>query len=283
MNVLKARILQEMGIEVWVQRATDEAEVSAAQAAPLTAVDDTPKAVPAPPVASRTPAPTPLPSVAAILPSAAADEAGLEPAAAAAAVARSARPAVATADWDELQAAVKGCMACRLCETRTNTVFGVGPRQAPLMIVGEGPGADEDAQGEPFVGRAGKLLDQMLKAIGHARADNTFIANVVKCRPPGNRDPAPDEAEACRPYLEAQIAAVQPRLIVALGRIAAQRLLATDEPLSRLRGPLHHYGAAKTPLMVTYHPAYLLRSPREKAKSWEDLKQIYRFLHERPA
>jgi uracil-DNA glycosylase len=158
-------------------------------------------------------------------------------------------------------------------------VFGVGPERAPLMIVGEGPGADEDASGEPFVGRAGKLLDEMLKAIGHSRAENVYIANVVKCRPPGNRDPAADEAEACRPFLEAQIAQVQPRLIVALGRIAAQRLLVTDEPLARLRGPLHHYGAGKTPLFVTYHPAYLLRSPREKAKSWQDLKLIHRHLH----
>lgn len=148
------------------------------------------------------------------------------------------------------------------------------------MVVGEGPGADEDAQGEPFVGRAGKLLDQMLAAIGHTRQDNVFIANVVKCRPPGNRDPAPAEAEACRPYLEQQIALVKPRLIVALGRVAAQRLLATDAPLARLRGPLHHYGPQQIPLMITYHPAYLLRSPREKAKSWEDLKQIHRFVHD---
>jgi uracil-DNA glycosylase len=182
-------------------------------------------------------------------------------------------------DWVGLRAAVARCQACRLCQTRTQTVFGVGPERAPLMIVGEGPGADEDASGEPFVGRAGKLLDEMLKAIGHSRAENVYIANVVKCRPPGNRDPAADEAEACRPFLEAQIAQVQPRLIVALGRIAAQRLLVTDEPLARLRGPLHHYGAGKTPLFVTYHPAYLLRSPREKAKSWQDLKLIHRHLH----
>lgn len=182
-------------------------------------------------------------------------------------------------DWSGLRQAVAACQACRLCETRTQTVFGVGPERAPLMIVGEGPGADEDASGEPFVGRAGKLLDEMLKAIGHNRAENVYIANVVKCRPPGNRDPAPEEAEACRGYLEAQIALVQPRLIVALGRVAAQRLLVTEEPLARLRGPLHHYGPARTPLFVTYHPAYLLRSPREKAKSWQDLKQIHRYLH----
>ena len=190
-------------------------------------------------------------------------------------------------DWNGLRARVKDCPACKLCQTRTNTVFGVGDEQAPLMIVGEGPGADEDAQGEPFVGRAGKLLDEMLKAIGRSRrqadaARAVFIANVVKCRPPGNRDPETDEVEACRPYLDRQIELLKPKLIVALGRVAAQRLLDTDAPLSRLRGPLYHYGADKTPVLVTYHPAYLLRSPREKAKSWEDLKRIHRFLHAPP-
>ncbi len=177
-------------------------------------------------------------------------------------------------DWQALRAEVKDCTRCKLCKTRTNTVFGVGPDDAPLMVVGEGPGADEDAQGEPFVGRAGKLLDEMLKAIGRSRNDNVFIANVVKCRPPGNRDPEKDEVDACRSYLDAQIAHVKPKLIVALGRIAAQRLLGTEEPLSRLRGPFHRYGALQTPVFVTYHPAYLLRSPKEKAKSWDDLKKI---------
>ena len=181
-------------------------------------------------------------------------------------------------DWDGLRAAVKDCTRCKLCPTRTQTVFGVGVENAPLMVVGEGPGADEDAQGEPFVGRAGKLLDEMLKSIGRSRRDNVFIANVVKCRPPGNRDPEADEAEACRPFLEKQIQLVRPKLIVALGRIAAQRLLQTDEPLARLRGPMHRYGPDNTPLFITYHPAYLLRSPREKAKSWEDLKKVDRFL-----
>jgi len=183
-----------------------------------------------------------------------------------------------SADWDELRAQVANCMRCKLCKTRTKTVFGVGNAAAPLMVVGEGPGADEDASGEPFVGRAGKLLDEMLRAIDRSRADNVFIANVVKCRPPGNRDPEKDEVEACRNYLDAQIAHVKPRLIVALGRIAAQRLLTTEEPLSRLRGPLHQYGLSKTPVFVTYHPAYLLRSPKEKAKSWEDLKKIAQHL-----
>lgn len=187
---------------------------------------------------------------------------------------------VAPADWEDLRAAVKECTRCKLCPTRTQTVFGVGVENASLMVVGEGPGADEDAQGEPFVGRAGKLLDEMLKSIGRSRKDNVFIANVVKCRPPGNRDPEADEAEACRPFLERQIELVKPKLIVALGRIAAQRLLQTDEPLSKLRGPIHQYGSQKTPLFITYHPAYLLRSPREKAKSWDDLKKVHRYLQD---
>ncbi|MES2684516.1 MAG: uracil-DNA glycosylase [Pseudomonadota bacterium] len=204
-------------------------------------------------------------------------------------------PAPST-DWPTLRAQIAGCTHCKLCKTRTNTVFGVGNPQASLMVVGEGPGADEDASGEPFVGRAGKLLDEMLKAINRSRAvaaetplvnaatlspaasESVFIANVVKCRPPGNRDPEKDEVDACRGYLDAQIAYVKPKMIVALGRIAAQRLLGNDEPLSRLRGPIHHYGALKTPVFVTYHPAYLLRAPKEKAKSWEDLKKIAQFL-----
>lgn len=177
-----------------------------------------------------------------------------------------------------MQATVAACRKCRLCETRTQTVFGIGPRTAPLMVVGEGPGADEDAQGEPFVGRAGKLLDEMLRAIGRSRTTDTYIANVVKCRPPGNREPAEDEAEACRSYLEQQLRLVKPRLIVALGRVAAQRLLVTDTPIGKMRGQSYQWGPDSTPLMVTYHPAYLLRNPAEKAKSWEDLKKIHRFL-----
>jgi DNA polymerase len=187
-------------------------------------------------------------------------------------------------DWTGLRAAVADCRSCRLCETRTQTVFGAGPEAAPLMVVGEGPGADEDAQGEPFVGRAGKLLDEMLRSIGRSRKDSdpdkaVYIANVVKCRPPGNREPAEDEAEACRGFLEQQLKLVKPKLIVALGRVAAQRLLITDAALSKLRGVMHTWGPDNTPLFVTYHPAYLLRSPGEKAKSWQDLKLIHQFLH----
>lgn len=181
-------------------------------------------------------------------------------------------------DWKGLRTAVKDCRGCPLCETRTQTVFGVGPEDATLMVIGEGPGADEDACGEPFVGRAGKLLDLMLASIGRSRLKNVFIANVVKCRPPGNRDPQPKEVEACRPYLEQQIKLIEPDLIVALGRVAAQRLLASDAPLSQLRKETHAYGVSRTPVLVTYHPAYLLRSPREKAKSWADLKQVSRLL-----
>ena len=185
----------------------------------------------------------------------------------------------AASDWVGLREQVKNCTACKLCETRSNTVFGVGPQNAPLMVIGEGPGADEDASGEPFVGRAGKLLDQMLGAIQHNRQQNTFIANIVKCRPPNNRDPEEDEAATCTAYLEQQIKLVKPKLLIAVGRVAAQRLLQTKTPLSKLRGELHHWGEDKTPLWITYHPAYLLRSPREKAKAWQDLKWVHQYLN----
>ncbi len=170
--------------------------------------------------------------------------------------------------WDALRAAVAACERCTLHESRTQTVFGVGNPDADWMIIGEAPGAEEDRRGEPFVGRAGKLLDEMLLAVGQGR-NSVFIANILKCRPPNNRDPSKDEAAACRPYLERQIALVQPGIILAVGRIAAQQLLQTDAPVGRLRGKVHQLGA--TPLVVTYHPAYLLRSPSQKRKSWHDL------------
>ncbi len=178
---------------------------------------------------------------------------------------------IARLDWDDLQARVLSCTACDLYKTRTQAVFGVGSRNADWMIVGEAPGAEEDRRGEPFVGRAGQLLDSMLHAIGLDR-QQVYIANVLKCRPPNNRDPRPEEVEQCEPYLQRQVALVQPRLILAVGRIAAQNLLKTNAPLSRLRGRRHSYGEANTPLVVTYHPAYLLRSPLEKRKAWQDLK-----------
>lgn len=171
-------------------------------------------------------------------------------------------------DWSALREAVSGCTQCALHETRTQTVFGVGNENADWMIIGEAPGAEEDRRGEPFVGRAGKLLDEMLRAVGQGR-DKVFIANILKCRPPNNRDPKPEESAQCRGYLERQIALVQPKIILAVGRIAAQLLLDTDTPVGRLRGKPHQLGA--TPLVVTYHPAYLLRSPSQKRKSWDDL------------
>ena len=171
-------------------------------------------------------------------------------------------------DWDALQAAVSGCTKCRLHATRTQTVFGVGNRRAQWMFVGEAPGADEDRQGEPFVGRAGQLLNAMLFAAGLKR-EEVYIANILKCRPPGNRDPQPDEVEQCEPYLIRQIELIQPKLIVALGRHAAHSLLKTEQPLARLRGQKHGYHGI--PLIVTYHPAYLLRNPVDKRKVWEDL------------
>lgn len=176
----------------------------------------------------------------------------------------------ATMSWDELAAAVRVCTKCALHTTRTQTVFGVGRRNADLLVIGEAPGADEDQQGEPFVGRAGQLLNAMLRAIGLPRSD-VYIANILKCRPPGNRDPQPDEARTCTPYLARQIALVKPRAILAVGRIAAQWLLQTDSPIGRLRGRVVPYGEAGTPLVITYHPAYLLRSPLAKATAWTDL------------
>jgi uracil-DNA glycosylase family 4 len=177
----------------------------------------------------------------------------------------------AGADWDELRARVAACTRCSLSTTRTQTVFGVGNPHADWLIVGEAPGAEEDRRGEPFVGRAGQLLNSMLHAIGLAR-EQVYIANVLKCRPPGNRDPSPTEAAECLPYLERQIALLKPKIMLAVGRIAAQNLLRTDKTLGALRQQVHRFGLSQVPLVVTYHPAYLLRTPTEKRKAWEDLK-----------
>lgn len=174
-------------------------------------------------------------------------------------------------DWTRLRARVAACTRCALSTTRTQTVFGVGDPAAGWLIVGEAPGADEDRQGEPFVGRAGQLLNSMLRAIGLAR-EQVYIANVLKCRPPANRDPTADEAGRCRPYLDRQIALLRPKIMLVVGRIAAHSLLQTDVPLSRLRQQVHEYGPERLPLVVTYHPAYLLRTPTDKRKAWEDLK-----------
>ena len=172
--------------------------------------------------------------------------------------------------WDELVAAVDSCTRCPLHATRTKPVFGVGNRAAQWMVIGEAPGADEDAQGEPFVGRAGQLLNSMLRAVGLAR-EQVFIANILKCRPPNNRDPSAEEALSCTPYLYRQIELVNPKLILCVGRIAAQNLLKTDTPIGKLRGKVHRLGEAQRPVVVTYHPAYLLRSPLEKRRAWDDL------------
>lgn len=175
---------------------------------------------------------------------------------------------VGAMDWSALQRTVAACTRCGLHATRKQTVFGVGNREARWLFIGEAPGADEDRQGEPFVGRAGQLLNAMIEAVGLKRED-VYIANVLKCRPPGNRDPQPAEVECCEPYLVRQIELIHPRLIVALGRHAAHSLLKTEAPLTRLRGQRLAYRG--TPLVVTFHPAYLLRNPIDKRRAWDDL------------
>jgi uracil-DNA glycosylase family 4 len=246
-------MLAEMGVRVWAPK---PAPVK------VTAVMATEPA----PVAARPAALAPKPpTIAAPAPMAA--PAPLYPAQAGAA------SQVATLDWPALRDAVAACQACGLCQGRTNTVFGVGDEQADWMIVGEAPGENEDLQGEPFVGAAGQLLDNMLKAVGRSRtgqgAEGAFIANVLKCRPPANRNPQPDEVAQCEPYLARQVALVKPKVIVAMGRFAVQALLKSNEPIGRLRGQVHHYEGV--PVIVTYHPAYLLRTPTDKGKAWADL------------
>jgi DNA polymerase len=179
-------------------------------------------------------------------------------------------PAPAPLDWSSLRQAVASCTRCPLHAGRTQTVFGVGSQAADWMIIGEAPGAEEDRRGEPFVGRAGKLLDEMLRAVGLSR-DSVFIANILKCRPPNNRDPAATEADACRSHLDRQVELVSPKLILAVGRIAAQQLLGSDEPVGRLRGRVHTLTKSEIPVVVTYHPAYLLRTPLQKREAWKDL------------
>jgi len=179
------------------------------------------------------------------------------------------RGEIMSLDWDRLKARVASCTDCPLHATRKKTVFGVGDEAAEWLFVGEGPGADDDAQGEPFVGQAGKLLDNMLAAISLKRGANVYIANILKCRPPGNRNPEPHEALQCEPYLHRQIELIRPKLIIALGRVAAANLLASEASVASMRGKIHRYRGI--PLIVTYHPAYLLRNLTDKAKAWEDL------------
>ena len=176
-----------------------------------------------------------------------------------------------TVQWQSLQAKVAACTKCELHSSRTQTVFGVGNHNADVLVIGEAPGLDEDAQGEPFVGRAGALLNAMLQAIDLQR-EQVYIANILKCRPPGNRDPHVDEVAQCQPYLQQQIELLQPKVIFAVGRIAAQSLLQSDDAVGKLRGKLHDYQGI--PLLVSYHPAYLLRKPTEKRKAWQDLLRL---------
>lgn len=262
-------MLRAMGLAVWAPPATqaeaDDAPV--VDPVPLPAADFagerpvevvTAPAAPAPapaPVGRPAPAPAPVAPARLLAPRAEMGE-------------------VAAMDWPALRAAVAACQACKLCESRTQTVFGVGHPSAHWMIVGEAPGEQEDLKGEPFVGAAGQLLDAMLAALGLSRgegppATQVFIANTLKCRPPRNRNPDPEELARCEPFLRRQIELVQPRVILAMGRFALQQLLRSDEAVGRLRGRVHAYEGV--PLIVTYHPAYLLRQPADKAKAWEDL------------
>ena len=183
-------------------------------------------------------------------------------------------------DWKQLEQSVLACQGCALHETRTQAVFGVGNKNAQWMVIGEAPGAEEDRQGEPFVGRAGQLLNNMLMAMGLKR-EEIYIGNILKCRPPNNRDPKPEEVEQCEQYLFRQVDLIRPKIILAVGRIAAQNLLKTDSSLARLRNQTFGYGEQEIPLVVTYHPAYLLRSPGEKRKAWQDLQYAMRVYHAR--
>ena len=255
----RRRLLARMGVDVYVPRGAP---------APLR-----PESGPAPPTAdpgaasasAAAPAPVPPSASEGRTPAGAgAPEAGRGPA-------RAGAP-VSTLPWPDLESAVAQCVACPLHRSRRRTVFGAGARDAEWMVIGEGPGANEDRQGEPFVGRAGRLLNAMLFALGLSR-EEVFITNTVKCRPPGNRDPEPAEIERCGPFLDRQIELLGPRVILAAGRVAAQVILDTGDPLARLRGREHAYprGARRVPVVATYHPAYLLRTPSAKRAAWEDL------------
>ena len=258
--------LEALGIPVWLPRARGGAAHAVAIAE---AVEARPGVVPCPGGArlTRSPAAPAEPS----------DHRQSEGGGRDAGSVSSAADAIEGLAWEALRARVRACTACELHRTRIQTVFGVGDPAARLMVIGEAPGADEDRQGEPFVGRAGKLLDAMLLAIGLQRGD-VYVANVLKCRPPGNRNPSLDEAARCEGFLRRQIALVGPRLILSVGGIAARNLLGTDAPVGRLRGAVHEYGEDRVPVVVTYHPAYLLRQPEEKAKAWQDLQQAARLL-----
>jgi len=255
------RMLREMGLTVWAPAAPSQAAAGVTEVGPAPAAPPAPAARPAP----ASPGPRPAAAAAAppaAVPAAPADERGRR---------------IATLDWPALRQAVADCQACSLCATRRQTVFGVGHDRAHWMVVGEAPGEQEDLQGEPFVGAAGQLLDSMLRALALTRApegpeapaQRVYIANTLKCRPPRNRNPDAAELLACEPFLMRQIALVQPRLILAMGRFAVQALLRSSEPVGKLRGRVHRYQGV--PLVVTYHPAYLLRNLPDKARAWDDL------------
>ena len=259
-------MLREMGVTLWLPPQTDAMPLPEA-AMPEPVPSEVTAPVPAQaPVASPAPAPVRM-SRPVAAPAEANSPSAPRPLAA--------RPSgVAAMDWPALREAVAGCEACGLCRSRRNTVFGVGHAQAQWMIIGEAPGEQEDRQGEPFVGKAGQLLDNMLRAVGLTRAEagpeqQVYIANVLKCRPPMNRNPEPQEVAQCEPFLKRQVELVEPKLILAMGRFAVQSILQTGEPIGRLRGRVHAYQGV--PVVVTYHPAYLLRNPADKARSWDDL------------
>ena len=262
-SAARGRLLSRMGVTVYVPRAAPETGRGPA---------------PVPPAADRgrasAPAPRPVPDPG-FAPDAAAPPGAGGPAAAPGAEtapAHAGRMPVSALPWPDLENAVASCVACPLHLSRRRTVFGTGARDADWIVIGEGPGANEDRQGEPFVGRAGRLLNAMLLALGLAR-EEVFITNTVKCRPPGNRDPEPAETERCGPFLDRQIDLVEPRVVLAVGRVAAQIILDTNAPLSRLRGRVHRYprSGRHVPVVATYHPAYLLRKPSDKRAAWEDL------------
>jgi DNA polymerase len=249
-------MLREMGIApLWRDRAAPPPQQ---QAAPAAAPDTRAPVEAAPPPAPPRVEPAPVrpvtPAVTPVVTPVTAPAAGVS---------------VEGLGWDELEQRIRACQACKLSERRTQAVPGVGDREADWLFVGEGPGAEEDARGEPFVGQAGKLLDAMLAALGLARGQNVYIANAVKCRPPGNRTPEADEIATCHPYLDRQIELIRPRIIVALGRPAAQTLLGGEIKIASARGRL--FERKGVPVVVTYHPAYLLRNPQDKARAWEDL------------
>ncbi len=250
-------MLREMGIRVW------PTDAASAKHEPAPAVHAVPEAA------------VVADAVRACAPTQAVNVASVQEATSPRVTASAHRPVgVETMDWDSLRTAVAGCTACKLCEGRKQVVFGTGSTRAQWLIVGEAPGEQEDLQGEPFVGKSGQLLDAMLRAIGLSRGDadpqrQVYIANTIKCRPPGNRNPQPDELAQCEPFLIRQLALLQPRIIIAMGRFAVQSLLRSSEPVGRLRGRVHRY--QDVPLIVTYHPAYLLRNPEDKARAWDDL------------